>query len=109
MRRHPAGVTIVTLDSENGPVGFTATSFASLSMNPPLISFNIALNSSSIMRSTPPTRCRASARGAPAAPLAAVLAQRRPRFSDESLWSRLETGEPCCTAPRSGCAPPSIS
>ncbi len=48
LRRHPAGVTVVTLDAGNGPVGFTATSFSSLSLNPPLVSFNITHTSSSI-------------------------------------------------------------
>lgn len=31
------GVTIVTCDSENGPMGITANSFASVSMDPPLV------------------------------------------------------------------------
>ena len=31
------GVTIVTVQSEHGPMGFTANSFASLSMDPPLV------------------------------------------------------------------------
>lgn len=48
LRRHPAGVAIVTMTSAGGPVGFTATSFASLSLNPPLVSFNITHTSSSI-------------------------------------------------------------
>ena len=48
LRRHPAGVVIVTLMSDAGPVGFTATSFASLSLDPPLVCFNITHTSSSI-------------------------------------------------------------
>ena len=31
------GVTIVTVQSDHGPMGFTANSFASLSMDPPLV------------------------------------------------------------------------
>lgn len=36
LRRHAAGVTIVTVP---GPAGFTATSFTSVSLRPPLVSF----------------------------------------------------------------------
>lgn len=46
-RRHAAGVAAVTtLDSEGRPVGFTATSLASLSAEPPLATFNMAQVSS---------------------------------------------------------------
>ncbi|TAM69065.1 MAG: flavin reductase [Microbacteriaceae bacterium] len=42
-RRHAAGVAIVTaLRPDDTPVGFTATSLASLSALPPLASFNMA-------------------------------------------------------------------
>ncbi|WP_423924200.1 flavin reductase family protein [Frigoribacterium sp. 2-23] len=47
-RRHAAGVAIVTLRSpEGGPVGFTATSLASLAAVPPLATFNMARTASS--------------------------------------------------------------
>lgn len=36
LRRHASGVTIVTVP---GPAGFTATSFTSVSLRPPLVSF----------------------------------------------------------------------
>lgn len=46
-RRHAAGVAIVTaLDPDGLPVGFTATSLASLSAVPPLASFNMARSAS---------------------------------------------------------------
>ncbi|THG33452.1 flavin reductase family protein [Naasia lichenicola] len=42
-RRHAAGVSIVTArDTDGTPVGFTATSLASLAAVPPLASFNMA-------------------------------------------------------------------
>ncbi|WP_370654899.1 flavin reductase family protein [Prescottella sp. R16] len=95
MRRHPAGVTIVTLDSPNGPVGFTATSFASLSMNPPLISFNIALSSSSADALHAADSIVVHLLGEHQQHLAQRFARTAAeRFSDESLWARLETGEP---------------
>ncbi|MBO3680301.1 flavin reductase family protein [Streptomyces sp. NEAU-YJ-81] len=36
LRRHAAGVTVITVP---GPAGFTATSFTSVSLDPPLVSF----------------------------------------------------------------------
>jgi flavin reductase (DIM6/NTAB) family NADH-FMN oxidoreductase RutF len=47
-RRHAAGVAIITaLDSAGKPVGFTATSLASLAAVPPLATFNMARSASS--------------------------------------------------------------
>lgn len=46
-RRHAAGVAVITADSLDGPVGFTATSLASVSLEPPLLSFNVSRDSSS--------------------------------------------------------------
>src|SRR5258708_1588182 len=47
-RRHAAGVAIITALTPDGtPVGFTATSVASLSAVPPLATFNIARSASS--------------------------------------------------------------
>jgi flavin reductase (DIM6/NTAB) family NADH-FMN oxidoreductase RutF len=39
LRRHAATVTVVTTDFGGAPVGFTATSFTSVSLRPPLVSF----------------------------------------------------------------------
>ncbi|MEU0969368.1 flavin reductase family protein [Streptomyces sp. NPDC005917] len=44
LRRHAAGVTVITFP---GPVGFTATSFTSVSLRPALVSFCIGLEASS--------------------------------------------------------------
>ena len=47
-RRHAAGVAaITTLAQDGSPVGFTATSLASLSAVPPLATFNMARSASS--------------------------------------------------------------
>jgi flavin reductase (DIM6/NTAB) family NADH-FMN oxidoreductase RutF len=47
-RRHAAGVSVITaLTAEGAPVGFTATSLASLSAVPPLATFNMARSASS--------------------------------------------------------------
>ena len=45
-RRHAAGVTVITTIGER-PVGFTATSLVALSLDPPLLSFNLSRTSSS--------------------------------------------------------------
>ncbi|WP_238015475.1 flavin reductase family protein [Dactylosporangium sp. AC04546] len=44
LRRHAAGVVVVTAP---GPAGFTATSFTSVSLEPPLVSFCLDRRSSS--------------------------------------------------------------
>ena len=47
-RRHAAGVAVITaLGPDGSPVGFTATSLASLAAVPPLTTFNIARSASS--------------------------------------------------------------
>jgi flavin reductase (DIM6/NTAB) family NADH-FMN oxidoreductase RutF len=47
-RRLAAGVSVVTaLDADGAPVGFTATSLASLAAVPPLATFNMARSASS--------------------------------------------------------------
>ena len=35
--KYITGVTIVTCNSDNGPIGITANSFSSLSLSPPLV------------------------------------------------------------------------
>ena len=46
-RQHPAGVAVITLAGQDGPVGFTATSVISVSATPPMVAFAIASTSSS--------------------------------------------------------------
>jgi len=46
-RRHAAGVAVITARGDEGPVGFTATSLASVSAEPPMISFGIGTGASS--------------------------------------------------------------
>lgn len=44
----PSGVTIITTQGADGPVGFTCQSFYSVSIDPPLVSFSIARTSRSL-------------------------------------------------------------
>ncbi len=95
MRHYPAGVTIVTLGADKGPVGFTATSFASLSADPPLISFNIAHTSSSIEAMLAADSLVVHFLGEHQRHLAQRFSRTaEERFADKSLWTRLDTGEP---------------
>lgn len=46
-RQHAAGVAVITAQGASGPVGFTATSLASVSAEPPMLSFGIGTGASS--------------------------------------------------------------
>ncbi|CAL9381823.1 putative flavin reductase [Streptomyces sp. enrichment culture] len=46
-RKHAAGVAVITARGRSGPVGFTATSLASVSADPPMLSFAVGTGSSS--------------------------------------------------------------
>jgi flavin reductase (DIM6/NTAB) family NADH-FMN oxidoreductase RutF len=46
-RRHASGVAVVTTTSQERPVGLLVTSLSSVSAQPPLLSFNVSLGSSS--------------------------------------------------------------
>jgi flavin reductase (DIM6/NTAB) family NADH-FMN oxidoreductase RutF len=46
MRHHAKGVAVITAGAEN-PIGFCATSLASVSLDPPLVSFTVGLHSTS--------------------------------------------------------------
>lgn len=48
MGSFPSGVTIITTQGFDGPVGFTCQSFYSVSIDPPLVSFSIARTSRSL-------------------------------------------------------------
>ncbi|MEU2036733.1 flavin reductase family protein [Nocardia amamiensis] len=95
MRHYPAGVTVVTLSSPRGPVGFTATSFASLSLDPPLVSFNIAHTSSSLTAMLDAESVVIHFLGEHQQHLAHRFSRAaEERFTDRSLWTALDTGEP---------------
>ena len=95
MRHYPAGVTIVTLRAAHGPVGFTATSFTSVSLDPPLVSFNIAHTSSSLTALLAAESVVIHFLGAHQRELAQRFSRSAAeRFADPALWSELESGEP---------------
>lgn len=95
MRMHPAGVTVITLDGSEGPVGFTASSPSSLSSTPALISFNIGVSSSSLAAVLDARTAVAHLLGDGDEHLALRFAgPAHLRFADTTLWTRAETGEP---------------
>lgn len=95
LRRHPAGVAVITLTSPDGPVGFTATSFASLSLDPPLVSFNITQTSSSIAALREADSILVHLLGDHQIDVAQRFSRSAElRFADTTTWSTIETGEP---------------
>lgn len=94
-RNHPGGVAVITADAGDGPVGLTATSVISASVEPNILAFSV----SELSSSTPTIRSAdtvvvhlLSAEEVHIAKLCATSGI--DRFADTSLWSRLDTGEP---------------
>ncbi|WP_328535988.1 flavin reductase family protein [Streptomyces sp. NBC_00344] len=94
-RRYPAGVVAVTADSGGGPVGFTATSLTSLSLDPPLVSFGIAETASSWPHIERAATVVINFLGAQQELLARRFATSGiDRFAAPTEWHRLPDGEP---------------
>ncbi|GAA2422866.1 flavin reductase family protein [Streptomyces macrosporus] len=94
-RRHAAGVAVVTAHGRGRPVGFTATSLASVAAEPPLLSFNIATASSSWPVIAEAEHVGVHVLGGHQRELAAVFA--RPgadRFAPPTRWHRGPHGVP---------------
>jgi len=94
-RGQPGGVAVITATGPGGPVALTATSVASVSVDPPVLVF-----SASALSSATPTILAAEsivvhlldADDLDLARLAATSGV--DRFADRSTWSKLPTGEP---------------
>jgi flavin reductase (DIM6/NTAB) family NADH-FMN oxidoreductase RutF len=94
-RNHPGGVAVITADAGGGPVGLTATSVISASVEPNILAFSVSEFSSStptIRRADTVVVHLLSADEVHIAKLCATSGI--DRFADTSQWSRLETGEP---------------
>lgn len=92
-RRHAAGVAIITAMRDGVPYGFTATSVASLSAEPPRLTFNMALTSSSWPAVEAATHLGVHFLGVANQPLADRFARTRDRF-DEHNWDLGPQGVP---------------
>jgi len=101
-RGHPGGVAVITADDGTGPVALTATSVASVSVEPPLLIFSL-----SSLSSAAPVLAAADtvvvhlldAADLPLAELASTSGV--DRFADRTIWTRLATGEPVFPGARS--------
>ncbi|MFI5653796.1 flavin reductase family protein [Streptomyces anulatus] len=94
-RRYPAGVVVVTADSGRGPVGFTATSLTSLSLDPPLVSYGIGVAASSWPHVEAAASTVVNLLGADQESLARTFATSGiDRFAAPTAWRRLPEGEP---------------
>jgi flavin reductase (DIM6/NTAB) family NADH-FMN oxidoreductase RutF len=94
-RRHAAGVAVVTVDAGRGAAGVTITSLASLSADPPLLSFSVATTGSTWPHLRDAPSAVVHLLGAEHAPLAHTFATSGiDRFAAPTNWHRLPTGEP---------------
>ncbi|WP_250031100.1 flavin reductase family protein [Paractinoplanes maris] len=93
-RRYPTGVAIITAA---GPVGLTASSVASVSADPPALSFSVMASPSARAILEAPSFV-VNLLGAGSVALAeAFSATGGPRFTPGQAWDVLPTGEPVLT------------
>jgi flavin reductase (DIM6/NTAB) family NADH-FMN oxidoreductase RutF len=97
LRRHAAGVVVVTAAGER-PVGFTATSFTSVSLAPPLVSFCLNRESSSWPTISRARHVAVHLLGAGQEHLARTFAERGvDRFAPPTRWHTGRHGTPILT------------
>lgn len=106
-RDHAAGVVVVTAPGANAPVGFTATSLTSVSLQPPLVSVAISRGASAWAALSGSRRLAVHFLGHEQHWLAQRFATSGiDRFGDPVRWSWSASGEPvlhecaaylCCT------------
>lgn len=86
---------VITGSGERGPVGFTAISVISVSLTPPLVSFNISKNSSSLVTIAQSGRAALHLLGEGQEDLAQRFARdRAKRFVDDGAWGYDDHGLP---------------
>jgi len=97
-RRHAAGVVVITADDGNGPAGMTATSLASISLEPALVSFAVATTASAWRTLAAADRVAVHLLGHAHVDLARRFATSGiDRFAAPTRWSRLDDGVPVLT------------
>ncbi|MCT1367029.1 flavin reductase family protein [Kocuria sp. HSID16901] len=95
---HPAGVAIITADSDQGPVGLTASSVSSISADPAILGFSLAARRGSAAYIADAKTFLVHLLDAENVELAKVFATHgAPRFGDAMNWKTLPTGEPLLT------------
>ncbi|GAA3271791.1 flavin reductase family protein [Paenarthrobacter aurescens] len=96
-RAHPAGVSIVTAMGPEGAVGLTASSVASVAVDPPTLAFSVTGGRSASHIAAAQTIV-VHLIGADHLDLARTFADPgAPRFTDGMEWELLPTGEPLLT------------
>jgi flavin reductase (DIM6/NTAB) family NADH-FMN oxidoreductase RutF len=94
MRHHAKGVAVITAGTEH-PVGFCATSLASVSLEPPLASFTVGLRSSSWATIETARHVMVHLLADGQADLASRFARRdAAKFGADTRWHRNELGLP---------------
>ncbi|WP_394350138.1 flavin reductase family protein [Streptomonospora sp. PA3] len=95
MAEHAAGVVVVTAATPDGPAGVTATSFTSVSLDPPLVSFYIGDRSSTWPRLREAPAFAVNILGEDQQEVAARFAARGiDRFAPPTRWQRGADGQP---------------
>jgi len=95
-RNHAGGVAVITADVGAGPVGLTASSVISVSIDPPALAFSVSALSSSTPTIRDAETVVVHLLGADQLHIAALCATSGiDRFADTALWTRLESGEAC--------------
>jgi flavin reductase (DIM6/NTAB) family NADH-FMN oxidoreductase RutF len=93
-RRYPTGVAVISAAGPDGPVGLTASSVASVSVEPPALSFSVMGTASARVILAAPSFV-VHLLGPKHAELAAGFAHSSgARFTPEQGWSALPSGEP---------------
>ena len=94
-RGHPGAVSVITAEGPDGPVALTATSVASVSVDPPLLIFSVSELTSaapSILAAESVVVHLLDGDDLEVAKLASTSGA--DRFADRDRWTRLATGEP---------------
>jgi len=95
LARHAAGVVVVTALPEGGPAGLTATSFTSVSLAPPLVSFYAAQSSATLPALRMARSFAVNILGDGQSELAARFAAKDvDRFAEPTRWRPGPSGEP---------------
>lgn len=93
-RRHPAGVAIISAMGPQGPVGLTASSVASVSLDPLALSFSLAGTKSAQAILSAKTFVVHLMSAHDVDTVDAFARPGVPRFTAEQKWSTLPSGEP---------------
>jgi len=94
-RLHPAGVALVAGHAPDGPVGLTLSSVASVSAEPPVLSFSVTRTTGSAAGILAAPSYLVHFLAADQAPLAKAFARTgAPRFTEAQGWQTLTSGEP---------------